>query len=90
MLRLIATVDLSHDSERLAYDVDRADRAKLADLSDLPNGARVRVTIGSRVWPSTAAVVALREHQDRLHLQIEGDARALANWHAEIVAGVVA
>lgn len=71
----LATPPTEHESD---------DRRRLADLDALPDGTRVRVIVGSRAHVSLDALHFLRPHRDRLNIQIEGNARAAAQWHAAL------
>lgn len=74
-------VDLSREPE----DVDRHDRHQLSELFGAPDGAHVRVDVGARWFPWDSTVYLLRQHADRVQVEVVGSTvRAVRAWVAAI------
>lgn len=88
MLTVTVTVDLRAEHPEHGYD--HADRHALHRLADLPNGARLVVTVGDRTLLTTAAVTWLFQHSRRLVVDINAASPHVARrWYDAISTGEV-
>ncbi|MFF0268657.1 hypothetical protein [Kribbella sp. NPDC004536] len=55
-------------------------RHLVADLESAPDGARVVVLIGDRWLVDYEAAADLRRYAERLYVDVQGTARAVARW----------
>lgn len=79
MITAALLVDLSREPDVLANEA--RDRRQLMTVGSAPDGARVIVMIGDRVWYSHDAIRILHEHSARLSIEIIGpDPAVLTAW----------
>jgi hypothetical protein len=63
-------------------------RHRLSSLVEIPDGARVVVSVGATA-PEPEAVRLLAEHSDRLVVDVQGTAYAVRRWIAVLRAGTL-
>jgi hypothetical protein len=84
MLSATVTVNLDHEPE----DLDRADRAALQYLAQVPDGARLVVIVGSRELLMPSAIGWLNSHAHRLNVEISASTpHAARRWYDAIKSG---
>lgn len=68
---------------RLDFAAARDDRRRqrvAAALSEAPNGARLILIVGALAAVDYTALDLLLQHTDRLHIDVQGEARAVRAW----------
>ena len=82
MIAFTVHLDLEADAHD---DIGHADRLRLRDVENIPDGARLVVHVGSRQWPSADVVRIFRAAEDRLLVEVVASSpHIVASWHAAV------
>jgi hypothetical protein len=88
VLTATVKVNLDHAGDELTFDLDRADRAALQYLGQIPDAAHLVVVVGKRELLMPSAVRWLAEHSRRLHVEISASTpHAARRWYDAIKSG---